>query len=64
MKNAKDILIELWGDKETYDKYETLTAMIEYAVYKLEEQHKTNMQILSETFASKPTEVSSFNDVE
>lgn len=62
MKNAKDILIELWGDKEIYDKYETLTAMIEYAVYKLEEQHKHTMQMLTERIS--PTEVSSFNDVE
>lgn len=62
MKNAKDILIELWGDKETYDKHETLSAMIEYAIYKLEDQHRRTMQILTDKIG--PTEVSSFNDVE
>lgn len=32
MKTAKELLIEMWGDKESYEKHETLTAMIEYAI--------------------------------
>jgi len=62
MKNAKDILIELYGDKETYDKYETLRAMVEFAIYELEQQHQSIMKIM--TGKPSPTEVSSFNDVE
>ena len=62
MKNAKDILIELYGDKETYDKYETLAAMIHYALYKIEQQQQSTMKIM--TGKPSPTEVSSFNDVE
>jgi hypothetical protein len=52
MKNAKDILTELYGDKEIYDKYEALTAMSEYAIYKLDEQHKSMMQFIKEAFAT------------
>ena len=49
-KTAKEILFDLYGDKETYEKYEVLQAMIEYAVLKLDIQHEKNLQILKEAF--------------
>lgn len=49
-KTAKEILFDLYGDKETYEKYEVLQAMIEYAVLKLNIQHEKNLQILKEAF--------------
>jgi len=42
----------MWGDKESYEKHETLTAMIEYAILKTEEQHKAHMTTIKEVFAS------------
>jgi len=44
----KEVLIRLWGDKESYEKYEVLNAMIEYAVMKLEIAHQKNMEIIKE----------------
>ena len=52
MKTANELLIEMWGDKESYEKHETLTAMIEYAILKTEEQHKAYMTTIKEVFAS------------
>ena len=54
MKTAKELLIEICGDKESYEKHETLTAMIEYAIQKTEEQHKAHMETIKEVFASSP----------
>lgn len=49
-KTAKEILIELFGDKDTYEKYEVLQAMIEYAIQELDIQHKKHLQIIKETY--------------
>ena len=45
-EKATDVLIRLWGDKETYEKYEVLNAMIEYAIMKLDISHERTMQII------------------
>ena len=49
-ETATEVLIRLWGDKESYEKYEVLNAMIEYAVMKLELSHEKSMEILREAF--------------
>ena len=52
-ETAKEVLFRLWGDKDTYEKYEVLNAMIEYAVMKLEIAHEKNIEIIKETFKTK-----------
>lgn len=45
-ETAKEVLIRLYGEKETYGYHQVLDAMVEYAIIKLEENHKTVMEIL------------------
>ena len=45
-EKATEVLIRLWGDKETYEKYQVLDAMIEYAILKLDIAHEATKQIL------------------
>jgi hypothetical protein len=52
-ETAKEVLIRLWGDKESYEKYEVLNAMIEYAVMKLEIAHEKNIEIIKEVMKCK-----------
>jgi len=49
-EKATEVLIRLWGDKETYEKYEVLNAMIEYAVMKLDIAHERNIETIKEAF--------------
>jgi hypothetical protein len=49
-ETAKEVLFRLWGDKDTYEKYEVLNAMIEYSVMKLDVAHEKNIEIIKETF--------------
>lgn len=49
-ETAKEVLIRLSGDKDTYEKYEVLGAMIEYAVMKLEIAHESHMKIIKKAF--------------
>ena len=49
-ETAKEVLFRLWGDKKTYEKYEVLNAMIEYAVMKLDIAHERNIETIKEAF--------------
>lgn len=51
MKEAKDILKEMYGEKETYTRHETLIAMIEYAIYHLEQQSARMMKTIKEAMS-------------
>jgi hypothetical protein len=52
-EKATEVLDRLWGVKETYERYEVLNAMIEYAVMKLEIAHEKNMEIIKEVMKCK-----------
>lgn len=62
-ESAKDVLIRLYGEKESYTRFECLDVAIEYAAIKLEQAHQKNLEIIRDVFHPK-SEVSSFNDVE
>ena len=47
-EKATEVLIRLWGDKDTYEKYEVLNAMVEYAVIKLDIAHERNIEIIKQ----------------
>ena len=52
-ETAKEVLRRLWGTKDTYEEYEVLNAMIEYAMLKLEIEHQRNVEIIEEVMKCK-----------
>ncbi len=52
-ETAKEVLRRLYGTKDTYEEYEVLNAMIEFAMIKLEIANEKNIEIIKEVLKCK-----------